>query len=89
MRSLSSGGITDRSANPTHLGAEGTSVFGMGARVPTQVISSLIINKGGVRGDREFCEIDGVWYVWGDKGGAFEGHNCEHCVVQVDGRDQQ
>jgi len=25
--SLSSGGITDRSANPTHLGAEGTSVF--------------------------------------------------------------
>ena len=42
MRSLSSGGITDRSANPTHLGAEGTSVFGMGARVPTQVISSLV-----------------------------------------------
>jgi len=30
VRSLSSGGITDRSANPTHLGAEGTSVFGMG-----------------------------------------------------------
>jgi len=27
QRSLSCGGITDRSANPTHLGAEGTSVF--------------------------------------------------------------
>jgi len=29
VRSQSSGGITDRSANPTHIGAEGTSVFGM------------------------------------------------------------
>jgi hypothetical protein len=29
--SFSCGGITDRSANPTHLGAKGTSVFGMGA----------------------------------------------------------
>jgi len=29
MRSLSCGSITDRSANPTHLGAEGTCVFGM------------------------------------------------------------
>jgi len=42
VRSLSCGGITDRPANPTHLGAVGTSVFGMGAHVPNQVISSLV-----------------------------------------------
>jgi hypothetical protein len=42
VRSLSCGGITDRFANPTHLGAEGTSVFKMGARHPTQVISSQV-----------------------------------------------
>jgi len=39
VRSLSSGGITDRSANPTHLGAEDTSVFGMGARVPCNAVA--------------------------------------------------
>ena len=42
MRSACSEAITYRRSNPTHLGAEGTSVFGMGARVPTQVISSLV-----------------------------------------------
>jgi hypothetical protein len=36
------GGIADRSANPTNLGAESTSVLGMGARVPTHVNSSLV-----------------------------------------------
>jgi len=34
--------VCSLSANPTDAGAEGTSVFGMVARVPTQAISSLV-----------------------------------------------
>jgi hypothetical protein len=36
------GGINDKPANSTHLGAEGTGVFGMGAHVPTQINSFLV-----------------------------------------------
>ena len=42
MQSASSEAITYRNTNPTHLGAEGTSVFGVGARVPTRAYGSPV-----------------------------------------------